>query len=341
MTSRPFFMIAVDGGGCRGVVPAMLLESLGDAVLGRADLLAGTSTGAILAGGLAAGIPISRIADVYRSQEANRTIFTPHAGAWIPVLGHLLFPRYASEGVRRVVGRFPETAMRLDAVPRRCYFPTFLVNGGRRGLPQWRATAFHNLGPDAGLGGYADHTLLDAILSSTAAPVFFPPHQVGDNLFVDGGVSATNPALSALAAATHAGLLGPRGVPFEQVCVLSLGTGRSDSGYPPTPGQWWLPPFGMAGWMWPSPRGVDTPGLPAVDASSDGVAQLDDYQLRSILGPDNVRRAQLDLGTTPFPMDDYRRLEGPDGLIARTERYLATDHWAEIRAWVQRVVSGG
>lgn len=336
MTSRDrYFILSVDGGGCRGVIPAMLLQSLGDDLLARVDMLAGTSTGAILAGGLAAGVGIDAIANVYRSQEANRTIFTPSAGARIPLVGKFLFPRYSADGVRKVVGQFAEVHRPLSSLTRTCVLPAFIIDHEGVGGPQWLATAFHNLGPSAGLGGFGEVSTLEAILASAAAPVFFPPHKIGPQLFVDGGVMATNPALVALAAATHAGIIGRRGVPLDRVSMLSLGTGQTMSGYPPEPADAFLPPFGMLGWMWPEARGKDTPPMPVMGATSDGVAQLNDYQVRSILGDDDYRRAQIDFGATSFPMDAYQRIEGPDGLMARTERYMATDEWKEIKAWVR------
>ena len=92
-------------------------------------------------------------------------------------------------------------------------------------------------------------------------------------------------------------------------------------------------PYGLLGWMWPTARGKDTPGFPVMDSMSDGVAQLNDYQVRSVVGKENCRRAQLDFGKASFPMDDYKKNLGPDGLIARTRTYMETAEWKEISAW--------
>ena len=329
-----YFILSIDGGGCRGVIPAMLLRALGDDLIRRMDLYAGTSTGAILAGGLACGIGIDPIAAVYLSRHENRTTFTPYSAITIPFISHALEPRYASDGVKQVVGQFAETGRALGSLDRHCFMPSFVIDTrAPDGVPQWSATAFHNLGSGAGLGGYPDVSVLDAILSSTAAPMFFPPHRIGPLLFIDGGVAAANPSMSAIAAASHAGVIGGGGVALDNVFMLSLGTGHSQSGYPPDPPAL-LPAYGMLGWMWPEPRGSDTPGMPVIDAASDGVAQLTDYQARSILGPDNYRRAQLQFGPASFPMDDYSLLEGPEGLIARTETYMKSEEWREIATWV-------
>ena len=63
-------ILAIDGGGVRGIIPALALEAL-EAATGRParesfDFLAGTSTGAVIAGAVAAGIPAERIVSLYR-----------------------------------------------------------------------------------------------------------------------------------------------------------------------------------------------------------------------------------------------------------------------------------
>jgi hypothetical protein len=327
-----YFIISVDGGGCRGVIPSMLLQSLGNAALLKANLFAGTSTGSIIAGGLACGVSIDDITTVYQKPQACQTIFTPYHSITVPVVSNLLFPRYKSDGVRSVVEAFPETKKPVSAAGRHCYLPSFLIDGNEADGPQWFATAFHNLGEAAGFGGFAHVPMVDAIMASAAAPLYFPPHTIGSLLFVDGGVCDNNPAMSALAAATHAGIVGPRGVPIDRVSILSLGTGRAESAYPPDPSGL-LPPYGELGWMWPAARGATTPQFPVMEATFDGVAQLNDLQVQSIVGRDNYRRTQLDFGTASFPMDDCSKVHGTDGLIERTERYIKSDKWQKISEW--------
>lgn len=82
--NKPYRVLSLDGGGMRGLYTASVLQSLvnrfsrsnsGNKDIGKGfDLIAGTSTGGILACGLAAGIPINRIMELY-SKKGNR-IFT-------------------------------------------------------------------------------------------------------------------------------------------------------------------------------------------------------------------------------------------------------------------------
>src|SRR5438105_1698937 len=76
--AQQFAALSLDGGGMRGIYSAEYLAALCDAFakkrnvtgldLGRAfDLIVGTSTGAILACGIAAGVPLRKIVSLYRT----------------------------------------------------------------------------------------------------------------------------------------------------------------------------------------------------------------------------------------------------------------------------------
>jgi hypothetical protein len=330
--ARKYFIIAVDGGGIRGVIPSMLLRSLGDATILNADLFAGTSTGSLIAVGLAAGVGIGKITDTYLDPRACRTIFTPYQRI-APGVGELFFPRYTGEGLRQIIRECaPDTT--LGALTRHVIAPTFLLDGGSSATPQWHATAFHNLPGPVGLGGYAEAPLVDAIMASAAAPTYFPPHRYAGRLFADGGIMAQNPAMVALAAATRAGLVGDGGVPFDRVSILSLGTGRNESSFPPG-GRRLLPPYGLLGWSWPRARGRTTPAMPLTDAVFDGVAELTHYQVESIIGRANYRRAQLELGPVAVPLNECGIVHAPGGLVERTEQYMAGTEWGDITRWVR------
>ncbi len=78
MTGTSYRILACDGGGIFGVITAKLLQSLDRSVLDNIDLFAGTSTGSIIALGLASGVSIDTIFDLYSSEQACSQIFQPY-----------------------------------------------------------------------------------------------------------------------------------------------------------------------------------------------------------------------------------------------------------------------
>src|SRR6266853_1830748 len=95
-------LLAIDGGGIRGVYAAHVLERIqtqfGVSFHQDFDLLAGTSTGSIIAAALAFGESPARISRLYREWGAR--IFCPRRWS----LGGLVAPKYASEPLRRALG---------------------------------------------------------------------------------------------------------------------------------------------------------------------------------------------------------------------------------------------
>ena len=78
MTHTTYRILSCDGGGIRGVITAKLLQALDPSVIKNIDLFAGTSTGSIIALGLASGVPIDTILELYSSQKSCLKIFQPY-----------------------------------------------------------------------------------------------------------------------------------------------------------------------------------------------------------------------------------------------------------------------
>ena len=90
MTKPGYFIISCDGGGIRGLITAMLLEDLDvkcSGFLKKVDLFAGTSTGGIIALGLAAGIPTSKIRQLYENDGGQ--IFVPFQPGLLELFGYV------------------------------------------------------------------------------------------------------------------------------------------------------------------------------------------------------------------------------------------------------------
>jgi hypothetical protein len=180
-------ILSCDGGGIRGIITLRCLEAL-EARFGPCTrhfhMFAGTSTGALIAGALAHGIPVARLIELYA--ERRREIFArTFAG-----LLHPLGTKYSAKGLRRVLKEFfgerrlaeldhDITITAVDTVrAETTYFSSFRLPGAG----------------DARHGSYRDVRLRDAIQASAAAPTYFPAH----GRFIDGGTTVyNNPAYMA------------------------------------------------------------------------------------------------------------------------------------------------
>ena len=191
------------------------------------------------------------------------------------------------------------------------------------GAEEWRARLFNNLPDVDWMPGFPDTKVIDAMMGSAAAPVYFPAHDVpgtpGGNAFIDGGVFANNPSTAALAALIGCRTIGDQGVPLSRVYLLSVGTGFMANSYPPPDARF---PWGVLGWL--RPRQDDgAPAFPIVSILFDGTSQINDFTARLMLGPDNYIRVNPELDQT-FSMDDCGAIPG---MLAATERFMATDEW--------------
>lgn len=226
-------LLSIDGGGIRGVVAlevlarleALLRERTGDddLVLGDwFDYVAGTSTGAIIAAGLAIGHPVSRLQELY--DEHAEQIFTP--ARW---RDRLRF-RYGEEGVEQALRR-ELGDLTLGSPELRCLLLLGLRNTST-GSP-WplssNPAARYNQGHPSNL----DLPLWQLVRASTAAPTFFPAEEIrlGEKtyLFSDGALTTlNNPGLQLVLMATLPAyqLSWPTGP--DQLLLVSVGTGTSE-----------------------------------------------------------------------------------------------------------------
>lgn len=225
-------LLAIDGGGLAGLIPAeslIQIEQQLDQLTGapkplsdRFDLIGGTSTGAILAAGLALGLKASELRDFYLNY--GREIFTK---SFLPLRFWHSYPSAPLEKrLKDVLG--DQTTLGSDRLRTQVLIVTKNATEGN----DWffsnnpRQKFFKN---NAGL------PLWQVVRASTAAPTYFPPQtiEVPDETgkkqsyeFVDGGVSSyNNPALQVFLEATipQYGYGWPMG--SDQVLLISLGTG--------------------------------------------------------------------------------------------------------------------
>jgi hypothetical protein len=200
-------ILSIDGGGILGLIPALVLERLErecGPVGKHVDILAGTSTGGIIAAALSVGVPASRLVELYEGRGPR--IF--HRSLWrrLSTLGGLTDPTYSpnalEDELRSLFGR-----LRLSDANTRLLVPTYDIGARAPYLVKsWRPTP--------------DHLLREVCRATSAAPTYFPPATMDGRKLIDGGIYLNNPAFSAWAEVVKAGAT------IADISVLSLGTGQ-------------------------------------------------------------------------------------------------------------------
>lgn len=274
-------ILSIDGGGIRGIIPAIVLAEV-EARTGRRigdlfDLVAGTSTGGILACGLTAPAPRSAadLVGLYRTEGPR--IFRRSLWQRVVSADGLADARHDPSSLMEVLEEYLGDARLGQASPRLLATAYDLQARQPYFFKSWRTDA----------EPARDLLLRTVALATAAAPTYFPPvlaHPPGESVdlaLVDGGVFANNPAMCAFAEAT-------RLAPGQPVTLLSLGTGRQTREIPYTQAVHW----GLVEWA-----------RPILDVVFDGVADTVDYQLQHVLG-EGYTRLQCPLVGASDALDD-------------------------------------
>lgn len=298
-------VLSIDGGGIRGIIPAMVLAEV-ERRAGRParelfDLVAGTSTGGIIACALAQGRPAADIVGLY--VDEGPIIFDRSLVRRITTADGLLDERYDDAALEAALDAYLGTVT-LGEVQMNLLVTAYDLHA--------RATVFFkSWRPE-----WAGVRMRDAARATAAAPSYFEPLLLGERSLVDGGVFATNPAMCAYAEAAR---LAPR---RDDIRLLSLGTGRLTRRIDHEDASDW----GQLGWV-----------RPVLDVVFDGVAAAVDYQLDHLLG-ERHHRFQVRLDRASDDLDDAseRNLE----LLAEQAREVIEDRSADLDRVVGELVSG-
>ncbi len=231
---RNFRILALDGGGLRGTFTAAVLAKWddmlgcggGNNLVSHFDLVAGTSTGAILAIGLSLGIKPSKILEFYI--EKGSLIFPKDRK-----LRHWLRSKHESSTLQALLKSVYGDKNLSEASCCRLVIPTVRAKHGQAEV----IVTPHS--PDR--TAFREISAVDAALASSAAPTYFDESiwdgPIAPETFLDGGVWANNPILPALAEAVR-----HLKIPLDRIDVLSVGTISSESDFTESLGK------GKAGW---------------------------------------------------------------------------------------------
>ena len=212
-----FKILSIDGGGIKGIFPAGVLTYLEENCLGgqpignHFDLIAGTSTGGIIALGLGAGLTARSLLDLYVNK--GHRVFPPEQR----LKGKSLFRRLSRN-------RYDRTA--LDELLRETlgtitlresrYRLLIPATEAKHGDPAVYKTPHHS--------GYfldGDKPMAEVAAATSAAPTYLKPVVQDGYILLDGGIWANNPTMMGLVEALTCFT-----VQRENVAILSIGCGQ-------------------------------------------------------------------------------------------------------------------
>lgn len=262
-------VLSIDGGGIRGIIPALVLAEIehrsGRPIRDLFDIVAGSSTGGLLA--MALVTPDEQNAPAYTAEEVavmyereGPLIFSRSMWRTVSAVGNINGAKYPSTGIDNVLERYFGDLMLSDALG------DILVTGYeiQRRQPWFFRSA------KARLSQTCNFRMRDVVRSTTAAPTYFEPAQVfhpeldKSDYFalIDGSMQANNPAMAAFVEAKD------KNPHADEFFVLSLGTGDHTRPLPYDEAKQW----GLAGWS-----------QHILQVAFDAMSRSVDYQLRHLL----------------------------------------------------------
>jgi len=286
--AKRYRILSIDGGGIRGIIPAVVLSELerqtGKQTHELFDMFAGTSTGGILSlalalpgNGTAARWSAREVVDLYIQHGPE--IFSRSLWHRIRAAGSILDEKYPDTGLESVLKKYFGQA-RLSKALVEVLVTAYELEG--------RDAFFFKRRKARATPAEDDYPMWKVARATAAAPTYFEPLKLktkaipGYYALVDGGVFANNPAMCAYADAHR----------FEEgadIVMVSLGTGQLERPIPYDEAKDW----GMLEWA-----------RPVLDVVFDGVSDTTDYELRQLMSDGRYFRLQTTLDIGNDEMDD-------------------------------------
>jgi uncharacterized protein len=289
-TAETFSILSIDGGGIKGILPAAILAECEKRFTGGRsagsyfDMIAGTSTGGIIALALGSGMKASDVLRLYL--DHGEKIFPPRHYSRVKIVAKC---QKAYHLYRDVTHHRYERAP-LEQQLRKVFGHNLIGHSSRRlVVPSFDGftevhlfkTPHH---PDFKMDWQDE--LVTAALATSAAPTYFSTFKRGEHNFADGGVWANNPVMNALVDALSCYNLQRR-----QVHILSLGCGDQEMPFTHAQKQ----KGGV--WHW---KEIISSAMHLQSQNAVGQAGL-------LIGRDQLLRINPASGSAPIDLDDYAR----------------------------------
>jgi predicted acylesterase/phospholipase RssA len=270
-----FRILSIDGGGIRGLIPAIWLAQLEDDLREEGvslsscfDLICGTSTGSIIAASIATGISMHQIISIF--DDDGPRIFKRTKPILPRFIKHMHQAKYDPSGLRAALQKELVNSQMHDASTNLCITTYDIENRKTLLIRSYDKST-------------KDVHIWEACLASSAAPTYFPPAriQIGKSrhILIDGGVVANNP--SSLAIAEAIAIKRKKSLTDDlDIQLISMGTGSSTRN---------LAPRGRG------PKGWYDWAEPILDVMFDGSSSIADHISRQILEPRKYVRLQFEM----------------------------------------------
>jgi len=311
-----FRILAIDGGGIRGLISALVLKEIEQRLnRDRKDggpirlvdcfhLVSGTSAGglATLALTAPAGLGAEDLVDFYL--EDGPRIFRRSLGRKLTTLWGLLGPKYPSAPVREAIEKRVGPHRISEATSDILVTSYDMHASDPYFFKRWRALE----------NADRDVPVADAALSTSAAPTYFGSHGIGERALVDGGVFANDPAVAAIAEALGRASDEPAELEPADLFLLSIGTGEFNVGFEQREtGRW-------GAWRWIHGRG----GVPILNTLMGGVSDGTDYWAHMLLNHEPGEKVpnREEVGHGPRYYRLQAELDGPIALDDTSEKNL-------------------
>ena len=304
-------ILSIDGGGIRGIVPGQILihierllkEIFDDStykIADHFDLVAGTSTGGILACAYLMSefdrpkYTAEEVVDIYF--ERGDDIFTIPLFHKIRSAGGVLDEKYPADGLEETLQDYFGDAKLSELLK-----PTLITAYDIKRRKAHFFTQHDAKDPDH------NFYLRDVARATAAAPTFFEISKIKSDAnkyypLIDGGIFANNPALCAYAEMRNKFSTKELKGLASDILLLSIGTGYAKVSYSYDEAKDW----GLAAWA-----------KPALDMMMAGVSDTVDYQLRQIFEAADSRKQYLRInGELPAGIDPNMDCVDPENLKA-------------------------
>ncbi|WP_265032662.1 patatin-like phospholipase family protein [Wolbachia endosymbiont (group A) of Sicus ferrugineus] len=268
------YILSVDGGGIRGIIPAIILAEIEKRakkpIAEIFDLMAGTSTGGIVAAGLCtqkySANDLVELYEKYGPYIFESSFWRRSIASW------LNGAQYSYKNIEFILDKYFGKSTIADVSSNLLLTSYDIHNNCPFFFKSWREDRNFI-------------KLKDALRATTAAPTYFIPKRLKinqtDRVLVDGGVFANNPSACAYAS-------GKRLFPNDDIVLVSIGTGRTNRSIKYANSRI----FGRIGWIKPLLHVMFASSLDAIN-----------YQLDQVIG-DKYIRIQSQLKVASAEMDN-------------------------------------